>query len=367
MHIAQCAGGVEKYILMLLNNMDKEKYENIIVASYDYNEGNYKKIVDIFEYVDMCREINFVTDIKSIISIRKLIKKYQPDVVYMHSSKAGAIGRIANIGLSNVSLYNPHGWSFNMDCSNIKVNIYKYIEKILSLFCTKIIAISNFEKDSALKYKICKKEKINVIFNGVDIDEYYNKKDMYSIDKKELGIPDNAYVFGCVGRISKQKAPDIFIKFASLIKSEIPNSFFIMVGDGEERSSIEQMIKDYKLEDRVLITGWIDEPMKYIKLFDQALLLSRWEGFGLVLTEYMLAQKPIIATNTNAIPDLINDGESGILVKVDDPKGVFDAAMNIYNNPEYAKFIAKNGLQNVKQRFDIKRVVYETDKIILGE
>lgn len=364
LHIVQSAGGVERYILMLFKNMNSKKYENILICSHDYNNENYTNIVKYFEHVDMCRSIDFKKDILCILKIRKLIKKYSPDVIYMHSSKAGAVGRIANIGIKNKSLYNPHGWSFNMECSNIKRNIYKYIEKVLSIFCTDIVAISKFEKDSALKNNICKEEKISIIFNGIDIDEYYNKKINHTLTKEELGIPHNSYIFGMVGRISKQKSPDIFIKFASLIKKQIPNAFFILVGDGEEKNEIEKMIKEYKLNDSVLITGWVDEPMKYIRLFDQAFLLSRWEGFGLVLIEYMLAEKPIIATDINAIPDIIKNGKNGMLVKVDNPKSAFEASMYIYNNCDFRDQLVENGLKCVKQKFDIKRVVNETEQLI---
>ncbi|KPU43710.1 alpha-D-kanosaminyltransferase [Oxobacter pfennigii] len=364
MHIVQSSGGVERYILMLIKNMDLSKYENILVCSYDYNKKNYNGLVMAFEHVDMHREINFLKDYYACIKIRKLIKKYSPDVVYMHSSKAGAIGRLANIGLDNMSLYNPHGWSFNMDCGNFKRYIYRWIEKILSNFCTKIIAISEFEMKSALANNICNFNKIKVIFNGVDIEEYYQKNQLYHITKKDLGIPEEAYIFGTVGRLTKQKSPDVFINFAALIKKEIPNAYFILVGNGDQQAEIEEMIKTKKIADSVLITGWVDEPMQYIQLFDQAFLLSRWEGFGLVLAEYMLGRKPLVATNVNAIPDLIEDGKNGVLVSPDDPYAVYIAAMKIYKDEMYRKQLVKNGLECVKSRFDIRRVVKETVELL---
>ena len=167
-----------------------------------------------------------------------------------------------------------------------------------------------------------------------------------------------------VGRLTNQKSPDIFIKFASLIKKEINNSYFIIVGDGEERYEIEAMIKEFGLEKCSTITGWVDEPMKYIQLFDQAFLLSRWEGFGLVLTEYMLAGKPIIATNVDAIPDLINHNYNGVLVEPNNPEEVFKQSLNLYYNKFQRDNLIKHAIECVNQRFDIKRVVNETEKLI---
>ena len=97
MHIVQAPGGVERYIGMYLENSNGKSIKNIIIASYDYDYKKYADRVYAFENVEMCREISIVRDMKSIIEVRKCIKKYKPDIIYCHSSKAGAIGRIANI------------------------------------------------------------------------------------------------------------------------------------------------------------------------------------------------------------------------------------------------------------------------------
>ena len=167
LHIAQAAGGVDRYIRMLLKYLDKEKFENILVCSQDFREEDYKNLVDFFEQVKMDRAIGS-NDLKAIGEVRRLIKRYNPDIVYAHSSKAGAIARVADIGLKNHCLYNPHGWAFNMRCSAKKKAMYTAIEKIAAPFCDKIICISDAEKQSALDKKICREDKLQVIFNGVD-------------------------------------------------------------------------------------------------------------------------------------------------------------------------------------------------------
>lgn len=112
LHVAQAAGGVDRYIRMLLKYLDKEKFENILVCSQDFREKDYKNLVDFFEQVKMDRAIGS-NDLKAIGEVRRLIKRYNPDIVYAHSSKAGAIARVADIGLKNHCLYNPHTLSIN--------------------------------------------------------------------------------------------------------------------------------------------------------------------------------------------------------------------------------------------------------------
>lgn len=107
LNVAQAAGGVDRYIRMLLKYLDKDKFENVLVCSQDFHEEDYKGLVISFEQIEMTRAIGG-NDLKAIKEVRALIKKYKPDIVYAHSSKAGAIARVADIGLRNHCVYNPH-------------------------------------------------------------------------------------------------------------------------------------------------------------------------------------------------------------------------------------------------------------------
>lgn len=104
LHVAQAAGGVDRYIRMLLKYLDKEKFENILVCSQDFREEDYRGLVDSFEQIEMTRAIG-ASDLKAIKAVRKLIRKYNPDIVYAHSSKAGAIARVADIDYCKSLLY----------------------------------------------------------------------------------------------------------------------------------------------------------------------------------------------------------------------------------------------------------------------
>lgn len=363
MHIVQAPGGVERYIQMFLKYINKSEYENILICSRDYDRKYYEDCTSAFEYVDMIREINPTSDLKSILRVRKLIKKYKPDIIYCHSSKAGAIGRAANFGFKNMIIYNPHGWAFNMECSSKKKAVYRLVERCLAKITDYIIAISDYEKKSAIDNRICESEKIQVIYNGIDLDSYNQEILNYHLTRADLGIPEDAYVIGCVGRLSKQKSPDIFIKAAAQIKKKIPQAYFLMVGNGDEQEQAEQLITELELQNYVHITGWVDNPMEYVMLFDQAMLLSRWEGFGLVLAEFMWAGKPIVATKVDAIPNLISDAVNGLLVEKDAVDAVVKASIRIYEDRELAEQLCEQGRQIVKERFSIKRVVAEHERL----
>ena len=365
LHVAQAAGGVDRYIRMLLKYLDKEKFENILVCSQDFHEEDYRDLVDSFEQVEMTRAIGS-SDLKAIKEVRALIKKYNPDIVYAHSSKAGAITRVADIGLKNHCIYNPHGWAFNMRCSAKKKAMYTAIEKIAAPFCDKIICISDAEKQSALDKKICIEDKLQVIFNGVDIEAYENEVHG-AVKRKDLNIPEDAFVVGMVGRISPQKAPDVFVKMAKHVKDEVPNAHFIVVGNGNQEDEIRKYAEDNDFSNSLHITGWVDNPMSYVELFDVACLLSRWEGFGLALPEYMMAGKPIVARRVDAIPNIIRNGENGLLVEVDDDIGASKAVLRILREDGLRKKIVAQGLEDVHNRFNARRVSEEHSKLFNKE
>lgn len=356
-HVAEAAGGVERYLQGLLKYSDHQKIEDILICSQNYDTSKFKDIASKIYQVPMAHGISFSADRSAIKQIRKLLKELKPDLVYAHSSKAGALTRLACLGLKIPVVYNPHGWAFNMRQSKLKTCAYKLIEKIQVPFTTKIVCISEAEQKSALDNKICKQDKLEVIPNGIDFAEIDQAK---KLTRKELGIPDNAFVVGQVGRLTKQKAPDIFVEMASRVKREVPNAYFLMVGNGDQEAEIRQKIKALGLEDSFLITGWVENPTSYINCMDVATLLSRWEGFGLVLAEYMYCGVPVVATKVDAIPYVIENGQTGLLVAIDDSQAVLDAILKLHDEKKLRPYLVNQGEKAVKEKFDIRRVADQT-------
>lgn len=353
LHIAEAAGGVERYLETLFKYNDNDKVENILVCSQNYDSKKFKNIANRVIVLKMAHNIDPKSDLKVEKKLRSIIKQLEPDIVYAHSSKAGAFARIADLGLKNKVIYNPHGWAFNMQQSAKKKEMYRWVEKISAHFCDKIVCISDAERESALREKICKPDKLKVIYNGIDIEEIERTSPM---TRTHLGIPKDAFVVGMVGRISKQKAPDTFVKAAKLIKEKVPNAYFLIVGDGELRDKIENLINQYNLSSSFLITGWVNNPTAYMKIMDIGMLLSRWEGFGLVLPEYMACKIPIVATDVDAIPNIIKSSVNGILVEKDDYIAIKDAALKIYRNKNYKEQMQTFAKSYVQKNFDGKRV-----------
>lgn len=357
LHIAECAGGVEKYLYTLLKFLDSPKFENIVLVSQNFKYSKIKNMADQVELIHMEHNVG-LKKILECIQVRKIIKKYKPDIIYAHSSIAGVVARLADFGIKNKCIYNPHGWSFNMHCSELKKNFYIFAEKILAHLCDCIVCVSDAEKKSAENKKLCDEEKLKVILSGIDIQEQIN-----NLDNNMDIVPHNAFVVGMVGRLTYQKSPDIFVKCARQIKEWIPNAYFVMVGDGDERKEIERLISSMGLTNSFLITGWVENTGQFVKHFDIAMLLSRWEGFGLVLPEYMIAGKPIIATNVDAISDIIEDNTNGLLIEADDVVAACNAVKKLYEDENLRKRISERAIKDVYLKYDAKRMALEHEKL----
>ena len=137
----------------------------------------------------------------------------------------------------------------------LKSVIYLLMEKMLSPCTDKIVCISKAEQLSAESEHIAGEDKLVLILNGIDVNAVRNA---VGKSRAELGIAEDAFVVGMIGRLSPQKAPDVFIQAAKLIHKQIPNSAFIIVGNGEESEQVEAFAKENGLE--LVITGWTDEP-----------------------------------------------------------------------------------------------------------
>lgn len=365
LHITQATiGGTLEYLKLFFNHINKDEYE-VYLACPSYGPMK-KEIEDMGVKVyplEMTREISLKDDLNSFMEMKKLIKRVNPDIVHLHSSKAGVLGKIASYLNKIPCIYNAHGWSFSMNVSDKKKKVYSLIEKYTSLFCDKIVNISEYEHNLAKQYNIASDKKMITIHNGIDIEKYEKSNYSRTDTLEELGIQQECFIVGMVARISEQKDPIKFIEIAKEVCSAIENAYFVLVGDGELREQVEELIMKYDLKDRVKITGWVDDVNKYISVFDVGILTSKWEGFGLVLTEYMAGKKPIIASNIGGIPELIEDNYNGILVDTNDISKFIKSIIELKDNDTLKSKYVENSSYILNNKFNIKNVVEKHNEL----
>jgi len=359
LHVAEAAGGVDRYLRMLLPRLRGHGFSQVLLCSQNYNPADYEGSVDRVATVRMEHSLRPNDVARCVRAIRAAIRNYKPDVVYCHSSFAGGFGRLACVGMGVKVVYNPHGWAFDMRGSRLKRLVYLAIERMLSPATDRFVLISNAEMISAIAHHVAPRRKMQVVFNGIDFDELRRNMTGGNVSRQKLGIPDDACVIGMVGRITRQKAPDTFVRMAAKVAKTIPSAHFMIVGDGEQKDETVALAHELGIADRLHITGWVNNPIAYTALMDYAVLLSRWEGFGLVVAEYMFARKPVVATAVDAIPDLITHGVNGLLVPVDDAESAAAEIVRLHRNKELREQLTENAYNKTVACYDVNRVATE--------
>jgi glycosyltransferase involved in cell wall biosynthesis len=290
-------GGVFTYLVDLANLLSKDYDIYIAYATRTQTPHNYKEYfnenIKLIKVNNFNREVNLIKDIKAFLEIRKIANTINPDIIHLHSSKAGAIGRMAFNCKKRKIFYTPHGYSFLIDnCGQVKRKIYKLIESILGKKYCITIACSPGEYREAVRFtKNCV-----YINNGVNIYELEN----IIRSSNQINSKSDISVF-TLGRICEQKNPELF----NLIAERMPDIKFLWIGDGELRNKLSSP--------NIEITGWIsrEEAIKRCLPAKIFLLTSLWEGLPISLLEAMYMKKVCVVSNVIGNKDVINNNKNG--------------------------------------------------------
>lgn len=338
MHIVEGFGGGVFTFLVDLINSTSEDYDIILVCAIrPQTPKDYKKYFDknikIIELNNACRNISLFKDLKLFFEIKQIISKNKPDIVHLHSSKAGFLGRLVCNDRKLKVFYNPHGYSFlKQDESKWKKNIYKMLEYLASKKCGKIVAVSDGEYEEALKLS---KNSV-LINNGIDISK------LPKLKNKETDIRN---IKVCtIGRITYQKNPKVFNDIAKIF----PNLKFTWIGDGE--------MMEVLTANNINITGWInkDEALRIMNDSDIFILSSLWEGLPIALLEAMYYKKICIVSNCIGNKDVIINGFNGFIAN--DIDEFISKIKDIINGNIDISFIQNNANNDILLKYNFELV-----------
>lgn len=287
---------------------------------------------------DLVRQINPAKDLKALFAIYRLIKKGNYGIVHTHSSKAGIVGRFAAyLARTPHLVHTPHGHIFYGYYNKATTKFFIFLERIAARFSDKIIALTPYEVEEYLEFQIAGLKKFTVIHSGVELTDYQDIKPLNAEIRAALNIPKNSPVIGSVGRLEEVKGYKYFIMAASLIIKQVPDAYFLLVGDGRLRAELSRQCADLGLSSRFIFTGWRDDTPQLMSAMDIFVLSSLNEGMGKVLVEAMLLEKPIIATRVGGVPGLIKDARNGMLIPPKDPSVLAAAVIELLNDRSKAR------------------------------
>lgn len=321
---------------------------------------------------EMKRSISFKNDRIAYRKIKKLIEEFKPDIVHTHASKAGALGRLAASKMNvPVIIHTFHGHVFHSYFNKSVTAFYKSVERNLAKKTSKIIAISEIQKEELGNiHKICPLDKIEVIPLGFDLDKFtLNKESKREDFRTKWKIPDQEIAIGIIGRLVPIKDHIFFLRVAKNVLEKTKKKVrFIIIGDGEEKqrlvdfcNQVDLAFDDVQPTGRpVLFTSWIKDVDIALAGLDIITLTSLNEGTPVSLIEAQAAGKPIVSTNVGGIENVVIPNTTALLSEVNDLGHFTSNLLQLIENNEMRELFSSNG-NHVFNKFHYTRLVKDME------
>ncbi len=393
-------GGAQRYVFDLATNLSQEF--NISVAFGEQGKqgelAKQLKQANIKYYVipHLKRAISPINDLKALIEIIKLIKKLKPDIIHLNSSKVSILGSIATIffklkieNRQSKIIYTVHGWVFNEPMPKWKKLFYKYAEKFTAIFKDKIICVSEFDRQTAIKEKICNPKKLTTIHNGIEQINFLSKEEARQnltpqppftsplapllIRRGELKGrgrrrgEGGEVLIGTIANLYPTKGLEYLIQaiYILITNYQLPITT-IIIGEGEERKNLEDLIGQLNLKSNVILTGKINNAAELLPAFNIYVCSSVKEGLSYTIIEAMQAGLPIVATKVGGNKELIEDNKTGFLVEAKNPQMLAKKIQKLINNPELQQKLGANAKQKTREKFSLERMINKTKNVYIS-
>lgn len=368
-------GGATETVVSMAEGLIKKGYDvHIATGPHIASEGSMyetakEKNISVFTFKNLKRDINLLRDIKIIVELSNFIRKGKYDIVHTHSSKAGVVGRFAaRLAGTPAIVHTVHGLPFHRYQPELKKRLFILIEKFSSLFCNKLVAVTDTIIETMLGYGIGKPEKYAMIRSAFDIDIYKTDGDEQKNRTKErFGIKDNDVVIGKIARLSPLKGHKYILNAFVEVSKKIPNAKLLIVGNGELEYELKRLVEQNNIKDNVIFTGLItpEEIPGIIGIMDVVVHTSLLEGLARVLPQSIMMEKPVISFDLDGAHEVIKNGETGFLIKPEDEKELAEKIIYLCKNPDIIIRFGKAGKEFIGDQFCSGKMVEQIEKLYL--
>ena len=363
-----CIGGPALNTINLSAGLNSDRYQTLLIGGRLLeNEESleplaHQKGVAIKMIPEMGRTLSPLDDIKAFIKLVRVMKKFKPHLVHTHTAKAGTLGRLAAIYCRvPLRVHTFHGHVFRGYFSPAVNKLVILTEKVLAAFSTKIVAISKIQKSDLTEvFRITKAAKCQIVPLGFELDQMINGTP--GNFKKSLGLPDTTRLFGILARLVPVKNHEFLIRSIAKWKELYPGEDvkFLIIGDGELKSELQQLTDELDLNDLVIFTGWKKNTAEIYADLDLNILVSRNEGTPVTLIEGMAAGVPILTTDVGGIRDVAPENTGTILPADVDHTEFAKAIQSFVVNPTR---LSNDVREEVRSAFSVKRLVRDIENL----
>ncbi len=328
-------GGAESYVALVARSLKLLGY-NVYLASAGGALATKLQQEGIKHFFLPIRLSKYISG----ILLKRIIKKYNIEIIHANSEAAGivAVKTRQKYNLDIPIVYTAHGV--------LPAKVKDIINQV-----DKIIAVSNFSREAAIKEGFSA-NKIEVVYNGVDIDKFKPHEEKRNLLRKKYNIPQDAFTMIIVSRIKNLRNKGHQHLLNVLSEYEVSKYWhLVVIGKGKGLGSLKQKVKEHNLQDRVHLLGHKTDVENYEDMADVVVLPSYFETFGLVLAEGMAMEKPAVAFKVGGVPEVIEDNKTGFVVDYDNDDELVEKLAILAKNPDLCKQMGIQARKKVAKDF----------------
>ena len=342
-------GGAEKVFLNIVKNIEPRRFDSLVLILkkgwlYETLKEHHLKIKII--------ESNRAWDIGFLLKLSSLIRKEKIDLIHSHLSGMNFYSCLAGRITKRPVIVTYHGKIGDGDENKWK-NVFKNF--IIRKTATQVVAVSDYLKEELIKKIGIDRRKVTTLYSGIDFESFGPTKSSSEL-KQELGLSNSTPLVGTIGNIRGSKGYGYLIQTAKLVGEKMPNVFFLIVGEKEEKlfCDLNKLIEKLGLGERIKFLGFREDVADCLNIFDIFVLSSTTEGFSIATVEAMSLGNPVVVTDCGGPAEIVTDDQIGFLVPPGDPESLAEKIILLLENKKLREEMGTKAQIWVRKRFSLE-------------
>lgn len=341
-------GGAQQVVQRLLDRLPADAFEQKLVC------GPEAAPAGAIVVPELVREIRPRSDAAALVRLTRIFAKERPEVVHAHTYKAGVLASMAGrIAGTPAVVFTPHGHIFSRGANipgvpgGLKLEVLRWVTRIAQGCADRITALSDLDLEQQVRLRLSAASKYAVVRNGIDVDRFARPR---------VRLFEGAPVIGAVGRYSEEKGHRYLIEAMAELRRTLPRARLVLVGYGALEGELRGRSASLGLDGIVTFAGERDSA-EVLPAFDVFVQPSLYESQGLAILEAMAAGVPVVATAVGGVGDVVQDGETGLLVPAADPGALARAIVRLSESSALGTALAERASRRVREHFSSEKMV----------
>jgi len=360
-------GGAQRYVYDLATTAQNKGFTVAVAhgAPGELVDRLTTERIPTFPIKGLGRDIHFSKDISAFFSLLGIIRSFKPDVVHLNSSKISGLGALAGrlCGVRNI-IFTAHAWAFNEERPLYQKIVIAFLSWLTVILSTQTIVVSEAMRKQITRGPLVRGKVISIA-NGTRPYHFLEKKEArraLTALYPALSVSDLEHDvwIGTVAELHPVKGLPYAIEALNILHENYPTLRYLILGEGQMRKTLEKQIRESGLQNTVFLLGHVKDAPQYGTAYDLFLLPSLSEAFGIALLEAGLAGLPVVASNVGGIPEIITNGETGLLVPPKNPGAIVHAIDSLLADQSLREQLGNALHQRVQKEFSIEILVRKT-------